>query len=84
MEAPAESAPPPEAVAAEAPSAEPEAKPVKDTRRKSRSPRKAATTEPEALPAEASAPDVAAPPEESAKPARKPATRSRRPRKTEE
>ncbi len=84
VEAPAESAPPPEAVAAEAPSAEPEAKPVKDTRRKSRSPRKAATTEPEALPAEASAPDGAAPPEESAKPAPQPATRRPRPRKTEE
>ena len=88
VEAPVEAAPaesaPPEPLAAEAAPAEPEAKPVKDTRRKSRSPRKAAAAEPEAPPAEASAPEVAAQPDAPAKPARKPAARSRRPRKAEE
>ncbi|WP_300442551.1 NYN domain-containing protein [Zoogloea sp.] len=84
VEAPAESASQPAPVAAEAAPTEPEAKPVKDTRRKSRSPRKAAATEPEVPPAEAAAPEVAAAPEAPAKPARKPAARSRRPRKTEE
>ena len=88
VEAPVEAAPaesaPPEPLAAEAAPAEPEAKPVKDTRRKSRSPRKVAAAEPEAQPVEASAPEVAAQPDAPAKPARKPAARSRRPRKTEE